>query len=119
MPTKGGYPCRFPGCPAVLRKSGYCEKHEKKVKRDLDKNRPSSSQRGYGARWQRYRKWFLARHPFCADCEERGEMTEATVVDHVIPHRGDRKLFWDKTNHRALCATCHNRKTMREIIRGE
>lgn len=23
---------------------------------------------------------------------------EATVVDHITPHRGDKKLFWDEGN---------------------
>ena len=29
------------------------------------------------------------------------------VVDHVVPHRGDRMLFWDSTNWQALCSACH------------
>ena len=40
-----------------------------------------------------------------------GMLTPATVVDHVIPHRGDQKLFWDEDNWQALCKSCHDRKT--------
>ncbi|MGM9590559.1 MAG: HNH endonuclease signature motif containing protein, partial [Faecousia sp.] len=40
-----------------------------------------------------------------------GRLTPATVVDHIIPHRGDRKLFWDESNWQPLCKDCHNRKT--------
>ena len=36
------------------------------------------------------------------------------VVDHVIPHRGDMKLFWDPENHRAMAKRCHDRKTATE-----
>jgi 5-methylcytosine-specific restriction protein A len=38
----------------------------------------------------------------------------ATDVDHVVPHRGDRQLFWDTSNHQALCHSCHSRKTGKE-----
>ncbi|SPA17227.1 Putative phage holin (fragment) [Cupriavidus taiwanensis] len=32
----------------------------------------------------------------------------ATVVDHVRPHRGDRRLFLDRTNLQSLCKLCHD-----------
>ena len=35
-------------------------------------------------------------------------MSAATVVDHIIPHRGDKTLFWDETNWQSLCKTCHD-----------
>ncbi|WP_320109629.1 HNH endonuclease [Rhodopseudomonas sp. P2A-2r] len=31
----------------------------------------------------------------------------ASVVDHIIPHRGDRARFWDRTNWQPLCTHCH------------
>ena len=40
----------------------------------------------------------------------------ATVVDHIIPHRGDQKLFWDQNNWQALCKSCHDKKTLTEDI---
>lgn len=73
--------------------------------------RGTAHQRGYGSRWQRFRLSFLAAHPLCAECERKGRTTEATVVDHVTPHRGDAELFWREGNHQALCARCHNAKT--------
>ena len=42
---------------------------------------------------------------------KQGNLTPATVVDHIIPHRGDMKLFWDESNWQALCESCHNHKT--------
>lgn len=38
----------------------------------------------------------------------------ATVVDHIVPHRGDQKLFWDRSNWQPLCEHHHNVKTMTE-----
>lgn len=70
--------------------------------------RLSSTQRGYGSRWQKARATFLERHPLCADHQKRGHIVPATVVDHITPHRGDQTLFWDKTNWQSLCKQCHD-----------
>ena len=35
----------------------------------------------------------------------------ASVVDHVVPHRGDEQLAFDPHNLRPLCSTCHGRIT--------
>lgn len=68
----------------------------------------------YGAKWQRERRKFLESNPFCVKCYEEGHITMATVVDHIIPHRGDQKLFWDRSNWQPLCEHHHNVKTMTE-----
>ena len=62
------------------------------------------------------RRKFLESNPFCAKCYEEGHITMATVVDHIKPHRGDQKLFWDRGNWQALCKRCHDRKTLTEDI---
>jgi 5-methylcytosine-specific restriction enzyme A len=84
------------------------------VKRALDRQRPSAARRGYGSRWRRVRDAFLARHPLCSACEAAGRVVPATVVDHVLPHRGDQRLFWDERNWTAMCKRCHDAKTARE-----
>jgi 5-methylcytosine-specific restriction protein A len=84
------------------------------VKSWLDRQRPSAARRGYGRRWRRARAAFLARHPLCAACGAQGRVVPVTVVDHVVPHRGDAALFWDEKNWAALCKRCHDRKTARE-----
>ena len=63
-----------------------------------DRLRGSAAERGYDAKWRRARKRFLQRHPLCANCLSQGVLTPATVVDHIVPHRGDRALFWDENN---------------------
>jgi 5-methylcytosine-specific restriction protein A len=84
------------------------------VKRERDRRRPSAARRGYGPRWRRARAAYLARHPLCVPCESAGRLVAATVVDHVVPHRGDDRLFWDEDNWQGLCKRCHDGKTARE-----
>ncbi len=73
--------------------------------------RPSSAQRGYDRRWRALRLVHLTAHPFCATCWVNGVPVPATVVDHVIPHKGDPLLLYDAGNLQSLCAPCHDRKT--------
>jgi len=43
-----------------------------------------------------------------------GIFKAATLTDHIVPHKGDMKLFWDTDNHQSGCDDCHNVKTARE-----
>ena len=88
----------------------YCEKHKKMHPEEAR----SASARGYGRMWQKASKAFLASHPLCEERLKRGKYTKAMVVDHIVPHRGDPKLFWDRNNWQALCKRCHDQKTGRE-----
>ena len=75
-----------------------------------DRTRPTAAQRGYGSAWRQARAAFLKINDRCA---WRGCTSGATVVDHIKPHRGDMRLFWDRTNWQPLCASCHNRRKQR------
>ena len=111
MPRRPKTPCKYPGCPRLVpygRK--YCEEHERQRQGD----RADAETRGYGWEWQKARKFFLKRHPWCIRCKAKGRLVPATVVDHIKPHRGDAKLFWDETNWQPLCKSCHDHKTMTE-----
>jgi len=77
-------------------------------------SKQGSTARGYGYRWQQYRLRYLAKHPLCVMCEAAGRVEAATVVDHVVRHEGDERLFWDATNHQALCKRCHDGAKQRE-----
>ena len=70
--------------------------------------------KGYDSRWNKARVRFLKTHPLCVRCRAKGMITPATVVDHVTPHRGNQKLFWNEGNWQPLCKSCHDRKTMTE-----
>ena len=116
MPRRPNTPCQHPGCPCLVPYgSKYCEKH-----RPLhpEEARPAAG-RGYGSRWQKASRRYLAANPLCAQCMKEGRYVRATVVDHIVPHRGDQKLFWDENNWQALCKRCHDRKTGREDSRPE
>jgi 5-methylcytosine-specific restriction enzyme A len=58
------------------------------------------------ARWKRRRAAQLRSEPFCRLCEDRGRVTEATVADHIEPHRGDPVKFDGPLQ--SLCASCHS-----------
>jgi len=89
---------------------GYCPAHQRERGRGYDERRGTSAQRGYGSRWQRYSRLFLRAHPICAT-EGCGRPSEHT--DHEIPVCGPHDpLFWDESNHQALCQSCHSRKTI-------
>jgi 5-methylcytosine-specific restriction enzyme A len=102
----------MPWKPTVHRAAGT--KPENELRRELDQQRPSAAQRGYGSRWRKARARYLADHPLCASCLAGGRLTSAAVVDHVVPHGGDRRLFWDEGNWQALCKSCHDSKTVRD-----
>lgn len=74
----------------------------------------TAHQRGYGYKWQKAREGWLRAHPLCAYCDREGRVSAATVVDHVVAHRGDMKVFWDKANWMSLCASCHSSVKQRE-----
>lgn len=113
MPPRMNKPCCKPGCPE-LTKDRYCEKHKKDSRR-YDQYRGSAAERGYDARWRKARAVFLKQNPLCVHCQKEGRLTAATVVDHIIPHKGDYKLFWDvKNNWQSLCKRHHDIKTVRE-----
>ena len=76
-----------------------------------DHMRGGAAERGYDGRWRKARIAFLQRNPLCVECMRKGVLTPATVVDHIIPHRGDKDLFWNEENWQALCTSCHDRKT--------
>lgn len=112
--------CAEPGCPELTHERySYCESHERERKREqwkaIDRERPSASKRGYDSRWRKARKAFLAAHRWCVYCEAEGKQIEATEVDHVIPHKGDRRLFWKRDNWQGLCHSHHSAKTMHEL----
>lgn len=106
-------PCKHPRCPTLTYDS-YCDKHKQARDHSYDKHRGTAHQRGYNSRWSRYRLAFLKKHPLCVKCEQGNRLTPATVVDHIIPHKGDKTLFWDTKNHQPLCKRCHDIKTAKE-----
>lgn len=103
--------CNHPMCTNIAEQGkAYCEQHV----RPETKNTRSSTKMGYDYRWQKIRKAYLQRNPLCVECMKDGIVTVATVVDHIIPHKGNRKLFYDESNYQSLCVACHNKKSATE-----
>lgn len=105
MPQKPLKPCKHPGCPE-LTSDRFCQRHRHQHEK------ASASARGYEHKWRNARAKYLKEHPLCVRCQQESRLTKATVVDHIQPHRGDGKLFWDKSNWQNLCKRCHDKKTM-------
>ena len=108
MPRTPKRPCRHPGCPNLCESGVYCSAH---AEFSSDRLRGGATVRGYGAKWHKARARYLQLHPLCAECKRNGKLTPATVIDHIVPHRGDQRLFWDEKNWQSLCKDCHDRKT--------
>jgi 5-methylcytosine-specific restriction protein A len=108
MPFASKTPCRSCKKPTHGPYCGAC--------RDAGKakdGRPGSTERGYGSKWQKAAAAYLKLHPIAVDIfKEHGQRVfGAEVVDHIIPHRGDKKLFWDSSNWQGLTKRDHDRKT--------
>jgi len=107
-PLAAPHPCREPRCPELLPMGvDRCQMHT----RARAARRGSSTQQGYTSKWERESKTYLAIHRICVivACGAR-----STVVDHIIPHRGDQTLFWSRRNWQAMCGPHHSRKTALE-----
>lgn len=114
MATRAKRPCNYPGCHKLV-DNGYCAEH-KKHDRKRTRTKSAEHQKLYDSRWKRESKAFIKANPFCQcdECKRLNRLMQSEVTDHHIPHKGDIKLFWDRSNWRALNKRCHDRKTARE-----
>lgn len=125
MATAPLRPCLEPGCSERVA-SGRCDEHRAQHARRIDRARGGATARGYNYRWHKRRSAFLVRFPLCGqrrpdalrdrltECQRERRATPATVVDHLIAHKGDPELFWDERNWCASCATCNRLKAVQE-----
>jgi 5-methylcytosine-specific restriction enzyme A len=68
-------------------------------------------------RWERQRQYQLRVEPFCRMCRDRGQVSAATVCDHIEPHKGDWNQFW-LGPFQSLCAPCHDSLKRSVEIKG-
>ena len=113
MPYAAPHPCAHPGCRALTHER-RCREHQKQERREHDRDRPSPAARGYGHEWRKASRQFLHENPLCTECQRLGRLRAAAVTDHIVPHKGDMALFWNRENWQALCWRCHSRKTAKE-----
>jgi 5-methylcytosine-specific restriction protein A len=118
MPAKPSRACRFGTCPHPAVSRGRCAQHAK----------PDEQQRHrFGQAIYNDRRWrgkhglrrrVLDAQPLCVLClVERGRVTIATCVDHVVSHHGDEALAFDIMNLRSLCSSCHGQVTAAATVR--
>ncbi|MFC3060048.1 HNH endonuclease [Paenirhodobacter populi] len=58
----------------------------------------------HGLRWQT----LLRDHFTCQMCGKVEASTKRLIGDHLVPHKGDLRLFLDPDNVWCLCASCHD-----------
>jgi 5-methylcytosine-specific restriction protein A len=120
--------CVAPGCDDLaIDGAPHCDQHDRARRDKLIARRKAAQQTEHAASWRALysnpqwvaaSKRYLKRNPLCVDCGELGAIVPARVTDHIEPHKGDVNLFWRRSNWQALCCSCHNRKTAREVFHG-
>lgn len=92
------------------------------VKREADQRRGSARQRGYSSSWDKASITYRKQHPLCVGCMAIGRYVAVAAVDHIQPHNGDQRLFWDSDNWQSACAWHHDvvkQRLERMFERGE
>jgi len=109
MPNAAPHACAQPGCRTLVpRGKARCPVHTKQLRRESDARRGSAAARGYGAKWRAFRLSYLQRNSLCRICLDAGVLVPASVVDHIVAHKGNEALFWSESNLRPLCKECHD-----------
>jgi len=84
---------------------------------DREQGRAAAQAMYNTSRWRKLRARQLETEPLCRMCQAQGLVTEATVCDHVEPHRGDEVKFWAGP-FQSLCRDHHNGAKQRQEQRG-
>lgn len=66
------------------------------------------------------RDLFTCQRPQCGCIllTGRPQHPRAAIVHHVIPHKGDRALFFDKANLVSVCKSCHDKPIQADEANG-
>ena len=89
----------------------------KQSEQDYDRRRGSARERGYSSKWDKVSVAFLRKHRVCKACEAVGVLQATEVTDHIVPHKGDMGLFWDRSNWQACCRWHHD--VVKQILERE
>lgn len=100
-----GLPPRVGSMPARV---GYTPLDKPSTAAAYDHRRGSAASRGYTGAWAKASAAYRAEHPLCVGCHAVGLFAAATLVDHIIPHKGDKALFWRRSNWQGCCDRHHN-----------
>lgn len=92
--------------PPTFRAKRSGTRHERE--REHDQRRGSARERGYDRRWDVNARAYREAHPLCLGCEALGDVRATEICDHIIPHKGDTKLFTDPKNRQPACGWHHD-----------
>ena len=102
-------PCLDCGIPSPQSRCASCS--EKRLIANPPRFRGTTTQRGYGAEWQRVRRLILDRDRWiCYLCNKKLSGSDATV-DHIIPLSINKDLGLDPSNLAACCRSCNSKKS--------
>lgn len=85
MPYRPKSPCVVHDCPRFATQRSRCPEHYRQWEQQRAKQRGSSTQRGYGYRWQQTSKRAIAQAPYCVDCGTEGTSDNPLTGDHLTP----------------------------------
>jgi hypothetical protein len=114
-------PCRYPGCRALLDKSGYCERHQASAPkrhrlydrhvRQRDPALALAARIRNSVRWRNVRAQKLAEFPMCEDPlghhGRQGTTRTAEQVHHIEGLIDRPDLAYTQTNLMSVCMACH------------
>src|SRR5947209_5101603 len=107
--------CSTPGCPGHAVQRGLCDKHLGDGVTPLRFTKWQSSPLYRRRDWVKFlRPFVLGRDPMCTmppHLSLCGGRNPSNVVDHIIDHNGNHKLFFDPNNCRGVCKICHDHRT--------
>ena len=105
MPVVIASACRCGGA----RVSGRCAK----CGQGGGQHQRTTTQRGYGADWQRVSRMVRREEPLCVVCKAAGRARAATEVHHVAKVKDAPGRRLDRQNLMSVCRECH------EAIEGD
>lgn len=104
---------RLPKKPPTHQPPRFTSGTSRKTNWVADRERGTSTARGYGANWRKLRELVMNRDVgLCQPCLKQGRTTVAKEVDHVLPKAAGGTDALD--NLQAICRNCHKLKTARE-----
>jgi len=121
MSRSAKVPCRHGGCPTLLDRPGFCDKHRREVfksqRERMTVDKAEHDRFYHRVAWKKVRAVQLQLEPLCRMCRTTSKLTPATVVDHII-ERSKGGADYDMDNLRSVCAPCHNRITRLSLTGG-
>ena len=110
--------CAAPFCQKIAEsKPGarYCRVHLLAMHREINALRLLGDLESTW-KWRKFSRWFLAQEQnrWCLDCRAVGKQTRSQQTAHIVAHRGNWDLCFDRNNVVPLCRNCHSRRTAKE-----